>query len=158
MAQFPKIDRIVSGGQTGADRAGLDVAIKLSIPHGGWCPKGRKAVDAVIPARYNLIETPSANYFQRTEWNVRDSDATVIFTVAPDLTGGSKRTAEFAVKHGKPFVHVHAGTPEPERNLAAFLNQHVVKCLNVAGSREDDERPGIYAFTQGFLMRLLGGD
>ena len=64
------------------------------IPHGGWCPKGRKAEDGVIPPQYQLTETPSASYLQRTEWNVRDSDGTVIFTMAAKLGGGSKRTAE----------------------------------------------------------------
>jgi hypothetical protein len=69
------------------------------IPHGGWCPKGRKAEDGVIPPHYQLTETPSASYLQRTEWNVRDSDGTVIFTIAAKLAGGLKRTAEFANKH-----------------------------------------------------------
>lgn len=64
--------RIVSGGQTGADRAALDWAIANNVPHGGWCPKGRKAEDGAIPAHYALKETPSASYLQRTEWNMRD--------------------------------------------------------------------------------------
>ncbi len=63
--------KIVSGGQTGADRAALDFAIAHGIPQGGWCPKGRKAEDGPIPDRYQLKETPSDNYAQRTEWNVR---------------------------------------------------------------------------------------
>src|SRR5262245_48879825 len=75
------IARIVSGAQTGADRAALDFAIKHDIRHGGWCPKGRRAEDGQIPERYALEETPSTNYLQRTEWNVRDSDATVIISV-----------------------------------------------------------------------------
>ena len=85
--------KIVSGGQTGADRAGLDWAISMGIPHGGWCPRGRKAEDGVIPARYQLTETKSADYLTRTRWNVRDSNATVIFTLKPTLSGGSLRTA-----------------------------------------------------------------
>ena len=79
--------KIVSGGQTGADRAALDWAIRHKVPHGGWCPKNRKAEDGVIVRRYKLIETPTANYAQRTEWNVRDSDATVIFNIAAALKG-----------------------------------------------------------------------
>jgi len=71
--------RIVSGGQTGADRAALDWAIAHGIPHGGWCPKGRKAEDGMSQAKYELIETPSTDYVQRTELNVRDSDGTVVF-------------------------------------------------------------------------------
>jgi hypothetical protein len=73
-----QIERIVSGGQTGADRAALDWAIARHVPHGGWCPKGRKAEDGVIDARYELMETPSDFYEERTLWNVRDSDGTVI--------------------------------------------------------------------------------
>jgi hypothetical protein len=76
-----------------------DWATFHDIPHGGWCPKGRKAEDGVIPPQYQLTETPSASYLQRTEWNVRDSDGTVIFTIAAKLAGGLKRTAEFANKH-----------------------------------------------------------
>ena len=99
--------KIVSGGQTGADRAALDWAIENDIPHGGWCPKGRKAEDGVIDARYELKESTSASYLQRTEWNVRDSTGTVIFTLCAELTGGSKKTADFAKKHQKPWIHFH---------------------------------------------------
>ena len=74
--------KIISGGQTGADRAALEFAIKQGIPHGGWCPKGRRSEDGQIDAKYQLQETPSSNYLQRTEWNVRDSDGTVIFSIA----------------------------------------------------------------------------
>lgn len=87
------MEKIVSGGQTGVDRAGLDFAIALGIPHGGWCPKGRKAEDGPIDNRYQLQETPRADYLQRTEWNVRDNDGTVIFTVNATLSGGSKARA-----------------------------------------------------------------
>jgi predicted Rossmann-fold nucleotide-binding protein len=72
---------IISGGQTGADRAALDFAIEHGIPHGGWCPRGRIAEDGPIPLCYSLRETPSRRYAQRTEWNVRDSHATVVFTI-----------------------------------------------------------------------------
>ena len=79
--QFAMIEKIISGGQTGADCAALDFAIEHGIPHGGWCPGGRLAEDGPIDARYQLKETPSANYTQRTEWNVRDSDGTVVFSI-----------------------------------------------------------------------------
>jgi hypothetical protein len=81
------IQKIVSGGQTGADRAALDYAIAIGIPHGGWCPKGRKAEDGPIDRRYALAETPRADCLQRTEWNVRDTDGTVIFTVGAKAPG-----------------------------------------------------------------------
>ena len=90
---------IVSGGQTGADRAALDWALAHRVECGGWCPKGRKAEDGPIDPKYPLIETPSAAYLQRTEWNVRDSDATVLFSIEPTLTGGSLKTVGFARKH-----------------------------------------------------------
>ena len=82
----PPLERIVSGGQTGADRAALDIAIRHGITHGGWCPKGRRAEDGPISCQYALTETPSEQYIQRTEWNVRDSDGTVVFTLNTDVT------------------------------------------------------------------------
>src|SRR5947209_4182665 len=105
------IAKIVFGGQTGADRAALDFAIEHGIPHGGWCPKGRKAEDGPIHERYKLQEHASGQYLNRTEQNVIDSDGTVIITIRPKLTGGSKRTAEFARKHQKPWLHIHGETP-----------------------------------------------
>jgi hypothetical protein len=132
---------IVSGGQTGADRAALDWAIFHGVAHGGWCPKGRKAEDGEIPAHYQLAEASSASYLQRTEWNVRDSDGTVIFTLAAALSGGSRRTAQFADKHGKPWIHLAArGDYEPPgRRLAEFVREHGIERLNVAGSRGSKE-------------------
>ena len=96
--------KIISGGQTGADRAALDFAIKHRVPHGGWCPAGRLAEDGPIASRYQLNETPSLDPAQRTEWNVRDSDATVIFSLTPILHGGTKLTEEFAHVYGKPVL------------------------------------------------------
>ena len=93
----------MSGGQTGADRAALDWALKRGLACGGWCPKGRKAEDGVIDAQYPL----------RTEWNVRDSDGTVVFSLAPHLAGGSLKTVEFARKHNRPLIHVSAVDPDP---------------------------------------------
>lgn len=141
------IKKIVSGGQTGADRAGLDVAIRWGLPHGGWCPKGRKAEDEII-GQYQLVETPSASYLQRTEWNVRDSDATVVFTLASTLTGGSKRTAEFAEKHQKPWIHLaqrSSSYESPALMLQRFVEANGVLVLNVAGSRASKE-PDVWKF------------
>lgn len=102
-----QIPKIVSGGKTGADRAALDWALFRGIVCGGWCPKGRKAEDGRINAKYPLVETPSAAYVQRTELNVRDTGGTVIFSIERELTGGSKKTLEFAVKHNKPLLHLY---------------------------------------------------
>lgn len=90
--------KILCGGQTGADGAGLEWAIMNGITHGGWCPKGRRSELGPIDAKYHLQETSSSNYLQRTEWNVRDSDGTVIFSLAEHLTSGSLKTLEFAIK------------------------------------------------------------
>jgi hypothetical protein len=142
------IRKIVSGGQTGADRAGLDVAIRWGFPHGGWCPKGRKAEDGMIGGQYQLVETPSASYLQRTEWNVRDSDATVIFTLSSKLSGGSKRTAEFAMKHRKPWIHVArqaASYEDPALTLQRFVEENSVRELNIAGTRASKE-PDVWRF------------
>jgi hypothetical protein len=102
--------KIVSGGQSGADRAALDFAIDHGIPHGGWCPQGRKAKDGTIDQHYQLKETHSANYAQRTEWKVRDGDGTVVFSIAAVLTGGSKKTVELARRHEKPTTPVSANS------------------------------------------------
>lgn len=140
-----RIVKIVSGGQTGADRGGLDAAIELDVPHGGWCPKGRLAEDGAIPDNYKQTETGSKNYVKRTEKNVVDSSATSIFTNGTP-TGGSKKTAEFAKKHGKPYICLDTEKPDLEtterlidwtRNLR---NPQII--LNVAGSRES-KAPGI---------------
>jgi hypothetical protein len=144
-----RLEKLVSGAQSGADRAALDVAIRHGFPHGGWCPKGRKAEDGVIPAQYQLVETPSASYLQRTERNVRDSDGTVIFTITCELSGGSKRTAEFATKHQKPCIHVarRAATYEdPALILQRFVEENGIRILNVAGTRASKE-PDVWRFT-----------
>jgi hypothetical protein len=118
MTRFPKI---LSGGQTGADRAALDWALAHNEPFGGWCPKGRKAEDGPIDLKYPLKETPSVAYVQRTEWNVRDSDATVLFSIDPTLTGGSLKTMDFARKHKKPRLHLCAGVADAAVRLCSFV-------------------------------------
>jgi len=94
------IKKIISGGQTGADRAALDVAIKLSIPHGGWIPKGRKAEDGPLPEIYKLKEMPTDSYPARTEQNVIDSDGTLIIARGK-LTGGTDYTRQMTLKNKK---------------------------------------------------------
>jgi predicted Rossmann-fold nucleotide-binding protein len=98
--------KIISGGQTGVGRAALDFEIEHDIPHGGWCPKDRKAKDGPLAAKYLLTETPSSNYLQRNRMEVRDSDGSIIFSIAPELTGGSKKIIDFAIKHSKPWLHL----------------------------------------------------
>jgi hypothetical protein len=145
------IKKIISGGQTGADRAALDVAIRHGFPHGGWCPKGRLAEDGPIGVQYCLAETESRSYPVRTRRNVRDSDATVIFTLGAALTGGSLKTLKVARELGKPHVHIAcAGCYQSAVSLQKFVDSHGVRILNVAGSRESKE-PGIYDFVQSVL-------
>jgi len=146
---------IVSGGQTGADRAALDWALKHNVPCGGWCPKGRKAEDGPIDPKYPLKETPSASYLQRTEWNVRDSDATVLFSIESALTGGSKKTVEFARAHKKPNLHLCAGDKAAAEKLKAFVEEHRVKMLNVAGPRASKE-PEVGEFVRRTLQAAFG--
>src|SRR6266536_1910541 len=101
----PTVTRIVSGGQTGADRGGLDAAISLGIEHGGWCPAGRRAEDGAVPTRYRLRETLATDYSVRTQLNVREADGTIVFTRGAP-TGGSALTVEHARKLGRPVLHV----------------------------------------------------
>lgn len=110
---------IVSGGQTGADRGGLEAAIHCKVPHGGWCPKGRKAEDGVIPEKYQLQETTASGYLKRTEQNVIDSDATIIFTIG-EISGGSLKTLEFAEIHNKPVLHIDIGEYPKGYPIAIF--------------------------------------
>ena len=138
----PLLERIVSGGQTGADRAALDWAIAHRIPHGGWCPRGRRAEDGRIAARYALRETPSRDYEQRTRWNVRDSDGTLIVSRAARLTGGSAYTARCAERIGRPWLHVRPGVDDAP-TVRNFIQQHRLRTLNVAGPRASGD-PGIY--------------
>jgi hypothetical protein len=148
------VEKIISGGQTGADRAALDFAIQHSIAHGGWCPRGRKAEDGTIDPRYNLQETPSSGYVQRTEWNARDSDGTVVFSITPVLTGGSKKTVELARKHGRPVLHLPklSGASAAEAVLRRFIGEHGIRVLNVAGPRTSKE-PEVAAFVREVLEK-----
>lgn len=140
---------MVSGGQTGADRAALDWAIKNGFPHGGWCRKGRKAEDGMIPSAYQLQETPDDDSLQRTEWNVRDADGTVILSLTPELSGGSRKTEESARAHKKPVLHLHAGQgiEVAGAQLREFVQTHGITRLNVAGPRQSEE-PEIGGFVR----------
>jgi hypothetical protein len=149
------IVKIVSDGQTGADRAALDWAIKNGIQHGGWCPKGRGAEDGPIDARYQLRETPSINSYQRTEWNVRDSDGTVIFSVEKRLTGGSKKTADLAKKHKKPLLHLRENEEDGAMELlCSFIYDNGIRVLNIAGPRASEE-PTVAQFVKSSLNAVL---
>lgn len=152
------IEKIVSGGQTGADRAALDWAIQRGVAHGGWCPKGRLAADGPLPGHYLLRETESTGYRQRTKLNVRDSDATLIFNTGV-LDGGTLQTAYFAQTLGKPHLVVQLDELAQEsvvRRLRVWLTEGQFGVLNVAGPREE-KRPGIYACVTALLDDCFRG-
>ena len=148
------IERIVSGGQTGVDRAALDVAIALGLACGGWCPKGRKAEDGRLDERYPLKEAPTEDYAQRTTWNVRDSDGTLILTRG-EPTGGTAQTVDDAVWLRKPSLIVDLAQAADPAVVREWLAQHRIRVLNVAGPRESKD-PGIYREASQFLQWLFG--
>ena len=151
------VQKIVSGAQTGADRAALDWAIEQGIPHGGWCPDGRLAEDGRIAERYQVQELPGSGYRQRTRKNVADSDGTLIVNLGA-LDGGSLATRRFAEKLGKPCLVIQAAAKhraEQAESLDRWLHAHHIVTLNVAGPRES-KRPGIYSLTKTLLDAWLG--
>ena len=143
------LKKIVSGGQTGVDRAALDVALELDILCGGWCPKGRIAEDGMIPDRYPLVESPASAYEERTEWNVRDSDGTLILATFPP-TGGTAYTLYLIDQYGRPFTAVDLDRVSDDENafrmeaerISAWIEAEEIEVLNVAGPRES-KQPGI---------------
>jgi Circularly permutated YpsA SLOG family len=148
------IKKIISGGQKGADVSSLDFAIYHGIAHGGFCPKRRRCENGIIDVRYQLQETSSSSYLQRTEKNVQHADGTAVFTMRQTLTGGSKRTTEFALKHAKPWLHIHSAMYDAPAQLLRFIKENKVEVLNVAGSRSSKE-PGIYEFVKGVLEKAF---
>jgi hypothetical protein len=146
------VSRIVSGGQTGADRVALDWAIRNSVPHSGWCPRGRKAEDGRLDAKYLLQETESSGYLQRTRQNVIDSDGTLVVNLGK-LDGGTLATVKLAQKLDKPHIvlQLDSGTgDEAVQQLIDWLNRESISTLNIAGPRES-KRPGIYSLTNELL-------
>jgi len=149
--------KIISGGQTGVDRAALDFAIRQGLEHGGWCPRGRLAEDGAIPPIYRLCETDSAEYDERTEKNVLDSDATLIVARAKELSGGTAFTRTCAEQHRRPLLVVceRDGLSPGAAALSKFLKQNQVRTLNVAGPRES-QAPGLGRFVWELLEAALG--
>jgi hypothetical protein len=154
MGKSPSIlESIVSGGQSGVDRAALDAAIELSMPCGGWCPRGRKAEDGALPEKYPLRETPSDEYEQRTEWNVRDSDATLILTRGRP-TGGTAYTVLMAKRLAKPYMVVDFDEKKDTESVRKWILFNGIRILNVAGPRSSKD-PGIYNDAIEFIRTIL---
>jgi hypothetical protein len=144
---------IVSGGQTGVDRAALDVAMERGMPSGGWCPAGRQAEDGPIDPRYPLRETPSADPAERTEWNVRDSDGTLVLVTAAQ-SPGTELTHDVARRLRRPVFRWHLGAPADADAFRRWLQIHNIRTLNVAGPRES-ESPGVYDAACAYLRAAL---
>jgi hypothetical protein len=148
--------KIISGGQTGVDRAALDVAILLGIPHGGWCPKNRLAEDGRIADCYQLVEHASPHYDDRTRENVRDSDATLILCLGP-ISGGTRLTRDEARRQQKPCLVLKLSDSPDIAEFRGWLEEHKVQVLNIAGPRES-QCPGIGAQAAAYLRKLLAAE
>lgn len=203
--RFVFLSRLISGGQTGVDRAALDAALEAAstadsgvdsppgvdpgadpyagvaptsganptsgadaagpaVTVGGWCPRGRRAEDGLIAERYPLRETPSADYAQRTEWNVREADGTLVFTRGP-ASGGTRLTIDLARRYGRPYLVVDCAEDvsliRRVDRIVAWIEEHGIETLNVAGPRESGA-PGIYEevrpIVASVLRRASGGE
>ena len=144
---------IVSGGQTGVDRAALDTALALGLKVSGWCPAGRRAEDGQLDARYPLSETAERDYLQRTRWNVRDSDGTLILGSIED-SPGTDATAEVAKEHDRPLLVLDWSEEGAVSIAIQWIEVHGIVKLNIAGPRES-ESPGAYQRTARLLNKLF---
>lgn len=146
------VKKIVSGGQTGVDRAALDVAIDLGIPHGGWCPLGRLCEKGRIPLQYNLRELPTPDYAARTLKNVIDSDGTLVLYYKR-LHGGTALTCRFARERDKPLLCERLDLPKDLSRVVRWLRENRIRVLNVAGPRASSN-PEVYSLARAFLLAL----
>ena len=150
------IKKIISGGQTGAGRAALDVAIELGIPHGGWIPKGRKTENGLLPDQYHLKEMPTDSYSENIKQNVLDSDGTLIISHGK-LTGGSGLAQAYAEKYNRLYLHIDLNSSDPFSAVKAinyWMNHHDIQVLNVAGPRLSKD-PNIYDATTSLLKSAI---
>ena len=140
---------IVTGGQTGVDRAIMDFCLLKGIPLGGWCPKGRLAEDGIIDSKYPLIETQSSEYEIRTDLNVKDSDGTLILNFG-EISHGTLFTLDCAKKRNKPYLIIESQHPIDVQAFNDWLHSSKITILNVAGPRESLEPGKIY--TESFAI------
>ncbi len=152
-SRFHGIQRIISGGQTGVDRAALDFAIQIGIEHGGWCPRGRRAEDGRIPVCYLLQETDSANYAVRTERNVAEADATLLL-YREKLQRGTLLTKQFANHLKKPCLTVRLDRPADIDRIVGWIHNQSIRVLNIAGPRASNH-PAIYQQAKELLHRIF---
>lgn len=149
------INKIISGGQTGADIAGVDAAISRGVPYGGWLPKGRKAENGIVPETYTDFQVMTrGGYPMRTEQNVIDSDGTIIFTYGK-LAGGSSLTKKFAVKNNRPWLHIDLDAEDkPVLKIKDWVIEWDIKVLNVAG-KSAGKAPTIYNQVKEIIAEVL---
>ena len=147
---------IVTGGQTGVDRAALDTALALFLPVRGWCPQGRLAEDGRISSIYPLQETNSEDVAVRTEWNVRDSNGTLILAFS-ELAGGTLLTKQLANQYHRPSLVINALTfnPKDEIEFDRWIKANQIRILNIAGPRESSNPGVIYTHAYKILHQLL---
>jgi hypothetical protein len=145
--------KIISGGQTGADRAALDVALALKLPCGGYCPAGRWAEDGEIDEIYPLEETEGHHPAERTGLNVSLAGGVLVLTSGlPDT--GTKLTLELAKRSDLPCLHMDFDDEIDPDQVLDWMAEHNIRNLNVAGPRESNN-PGLYTLAKGFLMMAL---
>lgn len=148
--------RIVTGGQTGVDRAALDAALQSGVEAGGWCPQGRLAEDGPIPEKYPVTELPNAGYRQRTRRNVIDSDGTAIICFGAP-SGGTELTMLFCIKERRPHVLIDAeqlSVDRASREIRRFIDAAAISVLNVAGPRASGE-PRAYTYANKVILSVL---
>ena len=151
--QGGRLVRIISGGQTGVDRAALDVAMARGLACGGWVPRGRRADDGCLPLRYPMRESRRNSYGERTRLNVRDADGTLILTRGRPI-GGAALTAVLAQRLGKPYLLVDLENAPDPATINQWIDERGIRVLNVAGPREST-CPGIYGQAAALLHMLL---
>jgi len=147
------LQKIVSGGQTGVDRAALDVALDHDVSCGGWCPRGRLAEDGPIDDRYPLDEAPASEYAERTEWNARDSDGTLVLTIGQP-EGGTAFTIHMAKKYRRPCLVIDLTDGGNVKSALEWLEENGIEALNVAGPRGSRD-PEVYRLAYDFIQALL---
>jgi Circularly permutated YpsA SLOG family len=148
--------KIISGGQTGVDRAALDVALRHGIESGGWCPTGRLDEFGTIPDRYPIQELESGGFTERTLQNVKDSDGTVIIYPGK-LTGGTEQTVRFCIEQQRPHLLVDAFSVSGEdaaNLIGEFVGKNKIDILNVAGPRQSEWADG-YNYASRALENFL---
>lgn len=148
--------KIISGAQTGVDRAALDAALECHVEAGGWCPEGRQSEDGIIPEKYPVIELPKSGYRQRTKRNVLDSDGTVVIYFGYPA-GGTEQTISFCIKERKPYVLINAeemSIEQASRKINKFIGESSISILNVAGPRASGELRA-YEYAKKVILSVL---